>query len=419
MQLHFKSISEPALAGEKWLKLFETYWPSYDKWLVSKGVSEKPDLKKAQAMLRKYMPEMAATYEHLCRLSGASPRAAYFLTGWCPPAYLHACSQAVYNSDVIQLVRNYDFHPELFEGTLMLSKWNGKKVISNNDCLMGAVDGMNEDGLAISLTFGGRDVVGRGFGIPFILRYVLEFCSNVEEAVEALKRIPSHMSYNITVVDRSGVFKTVMMAPDRKAVVTVDAYTTNHQHRLPWPKNAIFNKTVERSEYLKLILSKKGMNAEKLADAFLRPPLYNSLFKEGFGTLFTSVYRPEEGTVKFRWPKNKMEQSFAVFKEESRLIEFVQAGAPEYQTWVPINADLSAVLSHGGNPVPWQHELAEALIESLAASMPKVKTKQLDILKRNIIQNGQISWKLLATFWNERNSMRWEKWIISPAVSVK
>ena len=419
MQLHFKSISEPALAGKKWLELFETYWPSYDKWLVSKGVSEKPDLKKAKAKLKKYMPEILGTYEHLCELSEASPRAAHFLTGWCPPAYLHACSQAVHNSDVIQLVRNYDYHPELFEGTLMLSKWNGKKVITNNDCLMGAVDGMNEDGLALSLTFGGRDVVGKGFGIPFILRYVLEFCSNVEEAVEALKRIPSHMSYNITVLDRSGSFKTVMMAPDRKAIVTVDRYTTNHQYPLAWPKNAIFNKTVERSEYLKLLLAKKGMTAQKLTDAFLRPPLYNSLFKEGFGTLFTSIYKPEEGRVQFRWPKNRMEQSFDAFSEESRLIEFVQAGAPAYQTWVPVNADMTAALKEGGKAVPWQHELAEALIASLATNMPSVKKQQLDLLRRNIIQKGEISWKLLASFWTSKENMEWEQWKASPAISVK
>ncbi len=419
MQLHFESISEPTVAGEKWLKLFETYWPAYDQWLVTKGVSEKPDLKKAKAMLKKYMPEMVSTYEHLCKLSDASPRAAHFLTGWCPPAYVHACSQAAYNSDVIQLVRNYDYHPEFFEGTLMLSKWNGKKVISNNDCLMGSVDGMNEDGLAISLTFGGRDVVGKGFGIPFILRYVLEFCSNVEESVEALKQIPSHMSYNITVIDRSGSIKTVMMAPDSNAVVTDDHYTTNHQYKVEWPDNGIFNKTIERSEYLKLILANKGLTPEKLADAFLRPPLYNSLFKEGFGTMFTSIYRPEEGTVKFRWPKNKMEQSFDTFTEDSRHIEFVQAGAPEYQAWVPVNADMSAALTKGGTAVPWQHELAEALIASLVANMPKVKRKQMNLLKRNIIQNGEISWKLLARFWTDKDSMKWENWTASPALSVK
>ena len=41
---------------------------------------------------------------------------------------------------------------------------------------------MNDDGLAVSLTFGGRRVLGDGFGIPIVLRYLLETCGTVEEA---------------------------------------------------------------------------------------------------------------------------------------------------------------------------------------------------------------------------------------------
>ncbi len=36
--------------------------------------------------------------------------------------------------------------------------------------------------LAVALAFGGRKVTGIGFGIPLVIRYVLETCSNVEEA---------------------------------------------------------------------------------------------------------------------------------------------------------------------------------------------------------------------------------------------
>lgn len=89
----------------------------------------------------------------------ADPVAAKFLTGFQPPAYISACSQAVLVDKEIQLVRNYDYHPELMEGTILLSAWNGKKVMATVDCLVGVVDGINEDGLAISLTFGGRKEV--------------------------------------------------------------------------------------------------------------------------------------------------------------------------------------------------------------------------------------------------------------------
>jgi len=35
-----------------------------------------------------------------------------------------------------------------------------------SDCLWGLLDGVNGDGLCASLTFGGRRIVGVGFGIP-------------------------------------------------------------------------------------------------------------------------------------------------------------------------------------------------------------------------------------------------------------
>ena len=175
MQLHFNAISEPGKPGSKWQKLYNTHWSAYKSWLKSKGTTNYPDLKTSQEALKKYMPEMWPTYQRLCKLAKGDKVAARFLTGFQPPAYISGCSQAVTTGKDIQLVRNYDFHPDLMEGTQLLTSWNGKKVIATSDCLIGVVDGMNEDGLAISLTFGGRKEVGVGFGIPFILRYVLEF----------------------------------------------------------------------------------------------------------------------------------------------------------------------------------------------------------------------------------------------------
>ena len=322
MQLRFNAISELGEPGAKFKKLFDSYWPGYNSWLNTKGAATVPDLATSLAALRKYMPEMLPNYEKLCNLVNADAVAARFLTGFQPPAYISACSQAVLVKKEVQLVRNYDYHPDLFEGTLLLSSWNGKKVMATSDCLIGAVDGMNESGLAISLTFGGRKVVGEGFGIPFILRYVLEFCDTTEEAVAALTRIPSHMAYNVTVVDRSGVFKTVLLSPDRTPLVTEAAFTTNHQIHVDWPENATFNKSMERSEFLSDLLAQKGLDAKTLADAFLRKPLYNTLFSEGFETLFTSVYQPVAGTMQLRWPNESMFQSFNNFTESHKLVQF-------------------------------------------------------------------------------------------------
>ena len=390
MHIHFNAVSEAGLPGDKWQKIFNTHWKSYRGWLNTKGNVYDTDLKTSQTALKKYMPEMWPTYERLCKLSEADDLAARFLTGFQPPAYISACSNAVLTGNEIQLVRNYDYHPNLFEGTQLLSAWNGKKVIATTDCLIGVLDGMNEDGLAVSLTFGGRKNVGIGFGIPIILRYVLEFCSNVEEAVAALVRIPSHMSYNVTVVDKTGKFKTVELAPDKKAVVTDAAFTTNHQGTLEWPNNAAFDKTIERASFLENLLAQPGIDAVTLANSFLQKPLYNSKFNVGFGTLFTAVYRPTEGLVEMRWPNDKITQTFDGFQEQYKLINYKQALPTPAHLVKKVKARIDKVVK------PEAGQNRSAIGADWQASKP---VKQQEYKRRKTLNIGKINRKTLENLW--------------------
>lgn len=405
MQLHFNAVSALGKPGAKWQELYYTHWPAYKSWLNVKDSVNYPDLKTSQAALKKFMPEMWPTYKCLCKLVKADKVAARFLTGFQPPAYVSGCSQAVTIGEGIQLVRNYDFHPELMEGTQILTSWNGKKVISTSDSLIGAIDGMNEDGLAVSLTFGGRKVVGVGFGIPFILRYVLEFCSNVDEAVRALIRIPSHMSYNVTVVDKTGKFKTLYLSPDKKPEVTDVAFTTNHQGKIDWPENALFNKTLERSSFLKEILSDKNVNSDQLADAFLEEPLYNSRFKEGFGTLFTSIYRPMEGKVEYRWPEVTIKQSFDDFQEVEKLIDYEQNKELD-ELFSQEVIDFAQALEdpfdkqHAQNG-SWQDSVTQTIINKIAEAHPTKSKKELGKIREKIMDNGVFSWKAVSGLWSK------------------
>jgi len=400
MQLHFNTVSEPGLPGAKWQKLYETHRRAYLAWIKSKPNLRASDLQTSQAALKKYMPELWPTYERLCKLAGADDVEARFLTGFQPPAYSSACSNALTTGDEIQLVRNYDYHPDLVEGTQLLSAWNGKKVIATTDCLIGALDGMNEDGLAISLTFGGRKTVGTGFGIPVILRYVLEFCSNVEEAVAALVRIPSHMSYNVTVVDKSGKFKTVQLAPDKQPLVTDAAYTTNHQESIDWPENAAFNKTLERSAFLENLLARKDVDARSIADSFLQKPLYNTSFKEGFGTLFTAVYKPAEGIVEMRWPQVTVRQSFADFRELYKLISYEPVAV---QPSIPVELESDVIFQklvrkRAAVPLDRQEMLADPPVRAMSCSNSSASADQLQELREILATRGQNFREVLSNF---------------------
>ena len=101
----------------------------------------------------------------------------------------------------------------------MYTNWL-RPVIGMSDCCWGLLDGMNDAGLAVSLTFGGRKIVGDGFGIPIILRYICETCTTAKEACTVLEKIPVHTPYNVTVLDVCGSFNTVFLYPGKPATIT-------------------------------------------------------------------------------------------------------------------------------------------------------------------------------------------------------
>lgn len=301
MDLIFETIceTEPGIA---WQQQFQKFWPAYKKWFLGEGISGRQTYLAGLRALKAHMPELVPTYEKMCELAGGGDLAARFLSFYRPPLYLSGCSQAVWLGDEPMLVRNYDYNPQLCDGIILDSAWNGRRVIAMSDGMWGVVDGMNDAGLAVSLTFGGRRVVGDGFGVPLILRYILEFCDTTQEAIDVLKRVPCHMAYNITIVDRTSAFATAYLSPDRDVVISNTRVATNHQEHVEWHQHARTTATVERERFLLQRLTMHDEPADRFIAAFLKPPLYSVNFSRGFGTIYTSVYWPARGLAEIHWP---------------------------------------------------------------------------------------------------------------------
>lgn len=322
MELTFTGIDE-AEPGPKWQALFERLWPAYRRWYVSDGEPARPTYLACRRALKNHMPELLPLYERLCALAGGSDLAARFLSLYCPPPYLSACSQAIWPGDEPVLVRNYDYSPHAFDAVLLRTRWLGKHtVVGMSDCLWGLLDGINDAGLAVSLTFGGRRIVGDGFGVPLILRYVLETCESAAEASRALARIPTHMAYNVTALDAGRRRVTVYLAPDRPAVVTGAAVATNHQERVEWHQHAYATASVQRERYLLQRLTLHQEPQAKFIEAFLKPPLYSIAFERGFGTLYTAAFWPRRLELDYRWPGASWRQSLDGFGEGTRLVRY-------------------------------------------------------------------------------------------------
>ncbi len=262
------------------------------------------------------MPELVPVYRSLCRLADNDDLASRFLSMWCPPPYLAGCSQVAWTRGSPTLIRNYDFTPRCFDGRLRKTHYC-KPVLGMQDSGWGLLDGMNADGLAAALAFGGRKVTGAGFGIPLVIRYVLETCSTVDEARQVLVRLPVHMAYSVTLVDRSGHFATVHLNPDRPTEVVDQASVTNHQHQVEWDEYAAFTHTLERKETLDACLADRRLTRKDLLAQFLKPPLYSQQYLRGFGTLYTAAYDVARGVVRIVWPSKQVEAGFKRFEEQA------------------------------------------------------------------------------------------------------
>jgi predicted choloylglycine hydrolase len=259
------------------------------------------------------MPELVPAYERVVDLAGGGDLAARMLSLYKPPPYLAACSQGVWTREGSPLlVRNYDYAPSRFEGVVWSTNLV-KRVIGMSDCLWGLLDGMNEDGLGVSLTFGGRRVLGDGFGIPIVMRYLLETCATVEETRTTLLRLPYSLSHNLTVVDASGEVVTAYLSPDREPIFRSFPVATNHQGIVEWPEQAKATRTIEREQTVIGLLDDPSVDAQAFTESFLRAPLFSTSYANGFGTLYTAAYRPAQGTMRLLWPTHVWDLGFGRF----------------------------------------------------------------------------------------------------------
>jgi predicted choloylglycine hydrolase len=306
---------------------FEAGWPSYRAWFLSEGDAARPSYLACRAAIRRHMPELSSSYERLIALAGGGDLAARMLSLWCPPPYISACSQAVFSRPRTVLVRNYDYDVGRFEAVIARTRYGDRDVIGVSDCLWGLLDGLNDAGLAVSITFGGRRPVGEGFGISIVVRYLLETCSTVAQAAKALSRLPVHQAYNVTVIDALGESVTAFVSPDRPPLLQRLEVVTNHQVTIEWEQYAAATGTRDRERFMGALLADGVADERRLVRAFMEPPLYARGFDRGFGTLYTAVYRPAERCADYHWPGSTWRQSFAAFVEGKHTVPLIPDAA--------------------------------------------------------------------------------------------
>ncbi|MEQ9455036.1 MAG: C45 family peptidase [Phycisphaeraceae bacterium] len=298
MQLDFRVVTDSPSSSQL-ENIFATYWPAYQKWMQRSSVD---DGQHGRLQLHRHMPELIKLYDHLHERFGGTIEVQRFLSMYNPPPVVRACTQLVLSDDTGPiLLRSYDHHPNLFDRLVLNSEWSGTSTLAMSDCLWGALDGINEHGLAIALAFGGRQACGDGFSASLICRYVIQTCKTVTEAKSALKRLPVYMPYTFVVVDASGDFITAFMGPDRPARFVARRASANQQGAVEWPAYAQFVESEARLRCAESLLE-STQTIDSARRAFLVPPVWRGNYAKASGTLYVAEYSAATRSLRLHWP---------------------------------------------------------------------------------------------------------------------
>lgn len=316
--LPFRCVDGGSRPGAAVAEQFHRAWPSYRRWFLHDGEETRPSFADCRDAVRAWMPEIFDDYVAFVDAVGGGDLEARFLSHWCPPPLVTACSIAMMDVPAPLLVRNYDYPPQLSDALALRTHWSGRSVIGMADCGWGLMDGMNEAGLSVAISFGGRREVGHGFGIGLVVRYLLQVASTTQEAAALLADLPVQMSYNVAMVDAAGDRLVMHVAPDRPAVSSPFAFAANRQGQTDWPRHAEYCNTVEREDYLAAMLSFPLLGGPDAVAAFLRPPLYRPLIDSTWGTVYTTAYEPTTGVMTLLWPDDSWALSVHGVEEGER-----------------------------------------------------------------------------------------------------
>lgn len=219
------------------------------------------------------------------------------------------------------LARNYDFSEKMDDMTIYTTKINGRYAhIGSSSVLFGRCDGMNECGLAVSMTSAGLPVSSmegsvkrpaiEGFTFWAVIRSVLENCQKVEDAIDFTKEMPIAFNLNLMVADKNNNAALIETYDGKYAVKYINkstteqcVYSTNH---VCLPELTALEKyklkhSLIRYKSIEEMLCKEKVSQDdikKLLSTKYPQGLMLDYYDECFGTLRSIIFDTNSGEVK-------------------------------------------------------------------------------------------------------------------------
>jgi predicted choloylglycine hydrolase len=308
----------PGAAAQAWIAKGADFVAGWLGGAVRNGAVA-PGPEECRARLAADMPELLAGYDAALALAGDQPYAHWSLSGIDAPGFMpNGCSVRAVARPEPTMIRNYDFAADATSGVVLRSRWNGRTIVGTAEGVTGYLDGVNDAGLACAITFGGSHVYGRGHSILAITRCLLESCGTVAEASARVKGLTCAWSQNLLLLDAAGNSAVARLAPDRPTRVEHGRAVTNHQSDAEARDNSMLRwRAADGLEG----------DAEAVAAAFFRPPIYGTDDAGWMATIYTALYRPGAGAVEYRWPgQPSWTQSVDRFTPGERMVRMPVPG---------------------------------------------------------------------------------------------
>ncbi|MEO3946377.1 C45 family peptidase [Gorillibacterium sp. CAU 1737] len=208
--------------------------------------------------------------------------------------------------------------------------------------LFGRYDGMNEKGLTVTMSNGTPLEWSKADGLKFwiVIRFLLDRCQSVREAVDLVRELPLSSNCNLIVADRSGEAALLEICNEAKGIQVISSGTgrgfvasTNH-YTLPEMQAHVKNRMKQSVDRLNAItrLLNTGRAGKPELIQLLASPMPNGLtchhYEDGLGTLWSILFDVTDLKLQvcFGSPVRNAWYTFEVNEPE---------GEREFQAWLP------------------------------------------------------------------------------------
>lgn len=242
------------------------------------------------------------------------------------PVEIRGCTAFAYtDNDRIIYGRNNDLPPYLRDGSKseIYSPLGAVKFNITTSSFINGEEGMNERGLAVSMTFVNTKLeeIKAGFNSCFVVRYLLEKAKNTEHAIRLLYELPIASNCNILLADKFGKMAVVECTPllkqlrtpietqYGKIICTVNNFTSENMKQYDYSDGNVYNSEeryhVVVNSFPKLLQGDLIANTQKLLKGkfgfmcqYEKELCFETVWSSIFDLNSLHIYRAEGSPIK-------------------------------------------------------------------------------------------------------------------------